>query len=250
MQLSHQSARLDRREPDPPRLSPRAYQTASHASSWEEIWEAGPYYARVGQMLENAKRYAIFVGWQIDSRLQIPGTRGPERLRDMLVRLCEERPGFEIFVLMWAHAYFYVPERELWQARIWEDAHPRIHFVFDSRHPFGASHHEKVCIVDGEIVLCGGIDLCDERWDSPDHLFHDRRRSLDGKSEHHGPYHDLAVQVTGEVCAWVQDHVGRRWREISSIPFPSPPPARWQAKKHLVYVSRTMAEIDMPDAGP
>ena len=84
---------------------------------------------------------------------------------------------------MWDHAYFYVLERETWQGRIWDDLHPRVHFIFDNRHPFGGSHHEKLCIIDGTTAFCGGIDLCDERWDSPQHLYTDPRRSLQWEVE-------------------------------------------------------------------
>ena len=122
--------------------------------------------------------------------------------------------------------------------------HPRVHFVFDNRHPFGGSHHEKIFIVDGVKALCGGIDICDDRWDEPQHLYSDPRRSLDGLRERHGPYHDIAVQVTGPVCHEIQEHVGRRWRAISSISFPSPPQTHSKSDSgYQVYLSRTVAKI-------
>ncbi len=96
-------------------------------------------------------------------------------------------------------------------------------------------------------MLCGGVDLCDERWDSPLHLYEDPRRSLTWTREHHGPYHDLAVQVTGPVCAYVQEHVALRWYKISSIPFPSPSlsEASRSTPGHKVYISRTSAPLDI-----
>jgi phosphatidylserine/phosphatidylglycerophosphate/cardiolipin synthase-like enzyme len=234
-------------------LSPRAYARASRAESWTEIWEAGPYYARLSRLLEDASEYAIVAGWQIDSRLPMPAPGGgTERLREKIVRLCEAKPGFHFYFLMWDHAYLYVLERERWQRRIWKNAHPRARFVFDNRHPFGGAHHEKLVIVDGRVALCGGVDLCDGRWDSPEHLHDDPRRSLDGRRETHGPYHDMAVEVRGPVCTELHRHLALRWRASGAEGFPPPraPEPLLSSEDperggHRVYLSRTAA----PPAG-
>jgi phospholipase D1/2 len=237
-------------------LTPRAYQAALPAYSWEEIFDAGPYYDRIAELLEDAQHYAIFVGWQIDSRLPFPRPFRPgqtprrafglECLKEKILRIAKEKPDFQFYFLMWDHAYFYVLERQNWQGRVWDHIHPNVHFIFDNRHPFGGSHHEKICIIDGKTALSGGIDLCDERWDSPNHFFHDPRRSLGRKTENHGPYHDIAVQVTGPICGEIQNHIRSRWEAISCIPFPSPPAfSRPQEPlTHEVYLSRTFANID------
>ncbi|MBC7692532.1 MAG: hypothetical protein H7222_12275 [Methylotenera sp.] len=245
-------------------VSKRAYSLASHADSWEEIWEAASYYQQISELLEDAQHYAVFVGWQVDSRLPLPRpqrgtrdeavrslTRSLETLKEKVIRLCESKPDFQIYFLIWDHAYFYVLEREQMQGRIWDDIHPRVHFLFDNRYPYGGSHHEKIAIIDGTTAYCGGIDLCDERWDTPQHRFVDRRRSLDWKREHHGPYHDLAVRVTGPICAAIHEHIARRWRLLSSIPFPELPlEARTETKaRHQVYLSRTIAHVDGGERG-
>ncbi len=242
-------------------LSARAFNRIAAANSWEEIWEAGPYYDRVSELLEDATEYAIFVGWQIDSRLCLkrPLRKGQsfqalpkETLREKVIRLCQEKPGFRVYFLIWDHAYFYVLEREIWQGRIWEDIHPRVHFIFDNKHPIGGSHHEKICLFDGKTALCGGIDLCDERWDSPQHLYMDPRRSLNWSGEHHGPYHDLAVQVTGPICAGIHDHIAARWRALSSISFPDSYSFKVLSSDsigHSVYLSRTIAQVEHPLRG-
>lgn len=31
------------------------------------------------------------------------------------------------------------------------------------------AHHEKLCIIDGEIAFMGGLDLCFGRWDTHQH---------------------------------------------------------------------------------
>ena len=244
------------------KLSPRSYQTHSRAHSWEEIWEAGPYYHRVSDLLENAKKYVVFVGWQIDSRLRMPKPHSGlssgqepvrfESLKEKVLRLCAEKPQLQIYFLIWDHAYFYTLERENWQGRVWDEIHPRVHFVFDNRHALGGSHHEKVCLIDGKFAFCGGIDLCDERWDSEQHLYSDPRRSLSGLRENHGPYHDLAVQVSGPVCADIHEHIALRWRKLSTIPFPTVAPHLvCEAEPgHPVYFSRTQSSPGTLDEKP
>ncbi len=240
-------------------LSRRSYSSVSSAGSWEELWEAGNYYDRVSELIEDAQHYAIFVGWQIDSRLPFRHPQRPETvsssnswqpsvesLKEKVVRICREKPDFHVYFLMWDHAYFYVFERELLQGQVWENIHPNVHFIFDNRHPFGGSHHEKLVVMDGKVALAGGIDLCDERWDSPQHFFEDPRRSLNLKHEHHGPYHDVGVQVSGPVCTEIHRHIEHRWRTLSSLSFPPPSQETTETihESHRVYVSRTLSSVD------
>jgi len=237
-------------------LSRRSYGELCIATHWEEIWEAGNYYDRLSEVFESARHSIVLVGWQIDSRLPMKrpnrdfGEPERETLKQKIIRLCESKPDLHVYILMWDHAWFYVYEREVWQGRIWEDIHPRVHFVFDNRHPLGASHHEKLCLIDGRIALCGGIDLCDERWDTRAHLHHDCRRSLDLKREHHGPYHDLAVQVGGPICREIHRHIAERWERISGTPFPEEPRFQNETHGHAVYFSRTLAHIDIERGKP
>lgn len=238
-------------------LSPRSYQCLTAASSWEEIWEAGPYYERVSKLLEDAQQYAIITGWQIDSRLPMPrpgrpGAETPmqETLQSKILRICDEKPDFHFYILMWDHAYYYVSERECWQGRVWDLHHPRVHFIFDNRHPLGGAHHEKTILFDGGIALTGGIDLCDDRWDTPQHRYFDPRRSLSGTEDPHGPYHDLSVLLTGPITRILHKNLARRWQALSSIPFPPPAPLPAPNRRALhaadqaLYVSRTQVDVD------
>ncbi|NIQ94797.1 MAG: hypothetical protein GWN87_11745, partial [Desulfuromonadales bacterium] len=44
--------------------------------------------------------------------------------------------------------------------------HNRVHFRMDDRHPVGASHHQKIVVVDDRIAFVGGFDLARCRWDT------------------------------------------------------------------------------------
>ncbi len=217
------------------------------ASSWREIWDAGPHFERVSELLESARRSVVIVGWQLDSRLRLSKNE-TECLREKVLRLCERNPELQFYLLLWDHPIFYIPQREWLQTRVWEELHPRVHLVFDNHHPFGASHHEKIIIVDGQTALVGSTDLCDERWDSPRHLPFDRVRSLDHQSDSYGPYHELGLELSGPVCLELLKHIESRWRLLSTIPL------LVEADRNQlsllaptqIHLSRTHSELDEP----
>src|SRR5262249_36818256 len=64
-------------------------------------------------------------------------------------------------------------------------------------------------------------------------------RSLNWREDRHGPYHDLAVQVSGPICAELQRHLSERWNALSSLPLPDPRPPWDSQGGHAVYLSRT-----------
>ncbi len=234
-------------------LSRRAFWKPGLAASWEELWDASEYFNRVSALLEDARRWVLIVGWQLDSRLLLSRNGRAdaplETLRNKVLRLCSERPHLHFYLLLWDHPTLYIPQREWLQTRVWEELHPRVHLVFDSRHPFGASHHEKLVEVDGRVTLTGSVDLCAERWDTPRHPPHDSRRSLDRRGEEYGPYHELAVQVTGPICRLLRQHIRHRWRRLSTIPLPDAPARRRQSNHgegayHRVWISRTRSAVD------
>jgi cardiolipin synthase len=61
--------------------------------------------------------------------------------------------------------------------------------------------HRKLCVVDGEVAFCGGINLLDDHWD-PNH----------GALEQ--PRLDFAVRATGPLVADVHETMLRLWRRL------------------------------------
>src|SRR3546814_11503296 len=64
----------------------------------------------------------------------------------------------------------------------------QIVFCLDDCVPLGASHHQKLVIVDDTIALTGGIDLAIRRWDPPHHRLHDPAR-VDPAGTPSRPFH-------------------------------------------------------------
>src|SRR3546814_17164999 len=82
-----------------------------------------------------------------------------------------------------------------------------ITFKFDSAHPIGAAHHQKIVVIDDALAFCGGIDMTADRWDTSAHLDDDpRRRRPSGRF--YGAWHDATValdkirQAAGREIEW------------------------------------------------
>jgi len=156
-------------------MAPNVGRTAPVAAS-AVIVDAKAYYKAFYAAARLARRSILLAGWQFDTEAVL--LRGgdareadlPVMLLPFLTALCERTPELQIHVLAWDYSVAYAFEREWLQD--WKfalDAHERIHFEFD-RHPRPTgSRHEKYVVIDGALAFAGGADICDERWDDPEH---------------------------------------------------------------------------------
>jgi len=86
-----------------------------------------------------------------------------------------------------------------------------IDFKFDSAHPVGCSHHQKIVVVDEKFAVCGGIDMTSDRWDTREHRHNDKRRRRP-TGRHYGPWHDVTMMMEGEVAQALGELGRDRWR--------------------------------------
>ena len=131
--------------------------------------------------------------------------------------MVERRPDLHVHLLIWDVSLVFGPSRTLDQMFDDWQAHPRIHFHLDGRHPFVAAHHEKIVCVDDALAFCGGIDLTVKRWDTPEHAPADPRRT----DAHDGPYsavHDLQMAVGGEAARAVAELARIHWADAVGEP--------------------------------
>jgi phosphatidylserine/phosphatidylglycerophosphate/cardiolipin synthase-like enzyme/uncharacterized membrane protein YdjX (TVP38/TMEM64 family) len=177
--------------------------------------DAQAYFSAVITALERAQKSIFIAGWQIDSRLRLnPDQEGgaPLLLGNFLHRLVERRRKLHIHVLVWDFAMIYALEREIIPLYFYPwRAHRRIHFHLDSFHPLGASHHQKMIVVDDALAFVGGMDLAECRWDTPEHAAFDARR-MDSRSRPYRAYHDVQLMVDGEAAALVAEIFKQRWQ--------------------------------------
>jgi uncharacterized membrane protein YdjX (TVP38/TMEM64 family)/phosphatidylserine/phosphatidylglycerophosphate/cardiolipin synthase-like enzyme len=177
------------------------------------------YFGAVRQALVRARHSILILGWDIDSRmLLVPDGANdgyPEPLGDFLNEVVARQPALRGYVLSWDFAMLYAMERE-WLPIYKLDwrTHRRLHFRLDDRHPAGASHHQKVIVVDDALAFVSGFDLTRCRWDTSAHACDDPRR-VDHRGEHYGPFHDVGVVVTGDCARALGDLARERWRRAT-----------------------------------
>lgn len=174
------------------------------------IIDGAAYFAALAELFPKARHSIKIVGWDVDGRACLLPEEN-KTLGDLLCSIAGEKPDIEISILQWDFALVYAFERE-WLPTLGFDwrAHPSIRSHLDGYLPSGASHHEKVVVIDDEIAFVGGIDLTTNRWDTSEHLPDDDRRiDCDGNS--YAPWHDLQMIVSGDAAKAVSDCVAQRW---------------------------------------
>lgn len=184
------------------------------------------YFLAFAAAVEQARHSVFILGWDIDSRIRLwrddrPGTL-PCELGAFLNEVVARRNGLHIYVLDWDFALLYTLEREpLPLFSFGWRSHRRLHFALDDNHPVGASHHQKVVVVDDRLAFVGGFDLARGRWDTPEHRPDDERRVDNGTP--YPPFHDVQMMVEGEVAAALGELARQRWRRATGD---RPRPAR------------------------
>lgn len=187
------------------------------------------YFPAVGTALARAEHAAWILAWDLDRRMRLfrdgpPPDGMPAELGPFLDALCRRRRGLHLYVLLWDYAMIYALEREpLPVLNLGWRSHRRVQFRMDGQHPVGASHHQKVVVVDDAVAFAGGFDLSKWRWDGPEHAPGDpRRHDPDGRP--YQPFHDVAVAVDGGAAAALGGLARRRWADAGGEAA-EPPPA-------------------------
>jgi len=184
--------------------------------------DAAAYYATLRQALLRARRSVHIVGWDIDSRVDLAPDGAadgePTRLRALLCRLVERTPDLRINLLLWDYSTLYALDREpLPRVSLGWQTPAQIHVCLDDQVPLGASHHQKLVIIDDSVAFCGGLDLCSRRWDTPEHA-PDQPARVDPDGLGYAPFHDVQLMIDGEAAGALAELVHLRWHEASCQP--------------------------------
>lgn len=196
--------------------------------------DADAYFRAVRHAIAHARHSVFILGWDIDSRARlVPDGAAdglPERLGDFLHTVVARRPSLRAWVLSWDYAMVYQLEREwlpVWKLG-WR-THPRLRFRLDGRHPLGASHHQKVVVVDDALAFVGGIDLAGSRWDRSEHRADEPLR-VDAAGRPYPPFHDVQAMLDGPAAAALGELARERWRRAGGRrPRAEPRPATARA---------------------
>ena len=185
----------------------------ARASEASVIVDAADYYRIIRSAMIAAQKRIFIVGWDFDTRIALdPDEHGKgETLGRFFLNLAREKPSREIDILKWnfgALKQFTRPAAVVWLARWWKTK--AIDFRFDSSHPPGCSHHQKIVVIDDHLAVCGGIDISSSRWDTNEHRDDDPRRTgPDGKP--YMPWHDATMMMRGPVAAQLAELGRERW---------------------------------------
>lgn len=178
------------------------------------IVDAADYYRIIGAAMAAAEKRIFIVGWDFDTRIALsPDEHGKgETLGRFFLRLAKEKPERQIDILKWnfgALKQFFRPAAVVWLFRWWRTK--SVDFRFDSSHPVGCSHHQKIVVIDDCLAACGGIDISGRRWDTSEHRDGDTRRTgPDGKP--YMAWHDATMLMRGDVAAALSELGRERWK--------------------------------------
>jgi phosphatidylserine/phosphatidylglycerophosphate/cardiolipin synthase-like enzyme/uncharacterized membrane protein YdjX (TVP38/TMEM64 family) len=191
--------------------------------------DAGQYFAAVRQALLKAHSTVFIVGWDVDSRTRLVGESGkaddgfPEELAPFLSALISRRPKLVVYLLVWDYSLLYALERELFPVVSLQWRTPRrLRFCLDDDLPLGASHHQKIVVVDDSIAFSGGLDLTIRRWDNREHKAINPQR-VDPADVPYAPFHDVQAVVDGEAAIALGKLARERWARGACE---RPPPIR------------------------
>lgn len=249
-------------EEEGPAVSSTVWRFA-RASRAHVVVDAAAYFDLMQDAMLKARQRIFLIGWDFDSRIRLGEgrrwwnlprrTRFPARIGAFFVWLVHRNPRLEIRLLKWnfgALKFIFRGTMIVDLARWWLNR--SIDFKFDSAHPLGCSHHQKIVVIDDRMAVCGGIDMTSDRWDTRAHLHQDmRRRRPNGKL--YGPWHDVTMMLEGDVAATLGDLGRARWTRAGAKPMApcapqaeSPWPERLKAEFHDVEVgiARTCAAYD------
>jgi len=194
--------------------------------------DGASYYGALREAMKMARHTIFIAGWDIDSRTPLVGESGeakdglPVALGPFLAALVARRPELRVKLLLWDYSVLYALERELLPALTLHWNTPaQIELCLDDEVAFGASHHQKIAVVDDALAFSGGLDLTIRRWDTPAHKPVNPHR-IDPRDETYPPFHDVQMMVDGAAAGALADLFRDRWRRgcCEDLPARAPRP--------------------------
>jgi Phosphatidylserine/phosphatidylglycerophosphate/cardiolipin synthases and related enzymes len=179
--------------------------------------DADAYFKAFVAAARRAQRSILIAGWDFHSRTRLlcEDEKGRElELGAFLNDLVRRKRGLHVHILVWDYPMIFGLDRE-WSPSYgfgWKPKR-RVHFKYDNTHSIGASHHQKVVVIDDAVAFCGGIDLTCKRWDTCEHAPDNARRVVQGAP--YPPFHDLAMAVDGDAARALGDLFRERWRRAT-----------------------------------
>jgi phosphatidylserine/phosphatidylglycerophosphate/cardiolipin synthase-like enzyme len=219
------------------------------------IVDAADYFRIVRDAMLEAREQIIIVGWDVDPRILLDpenegpddddseDENGPNSLARFIPWLARRRPELRIQLLIWnmGALKMLTRGRAIFTLIHWRLSR-HVDIRFDSSQPIGATHHQKIVVIDDSIAFCGGIDMTSDRWDTPEHEDGDPRRRLPG-GRPYMPWHDTIGAVDGNAAAAIGELARDRWEKATgrSLPVPTRHTAPWPKRLRVLTENRQVA---------
>ena len=179
------------------------------------IVDAADYFAVVRQAMMLAEKRIMLIGWDFDARVRVGPkwnpTGAPSTIGRFVLWLARNNPELKVYLLRWDFGAFKALFRGTTPVTVARWAmHKRIHVKLDSAHPFGASHHQKIVVIDDCLAFCGGIDITSHRWDTRAHEDGDPRR-VGPLGAAYPPWHDATMALSGPAARALDELARERW---------------------------------------
>lgn len=191
--------------------------TATYATP---LIDCANYYKALHSSIVKAKHSIFIVGWDIDSRIRLirgedeKRSEAPSVVSDLLAWKAEQNPDLKVYLLRWDSSLAFFAQREMWAKEVWDEKTPdNVETVLDDSIPMGGSQHQKIIIIDDEVVFSGGMDVSTNRWDTRDHPVISAER--DGPDGEYGPLHDVQAVYSGPLVKEFGELVRWRWLRVA-----------------------------------
>jgi len=224
------------------------------------IVDAADYFRLARQAMLRAQRQILLIGWDFDTRICLDYDAqdgAPAELGEFLSWLPKHRPGVQVYILKWDVGAISLLGRGTTLLRLarWA-ASDQIHFKLDGAHAPGASHHQKIAVIDDALAFSGGIDMTADRWDTREHRDDDERRRRPTTHRRYQPWHDATMAVDGAAAAALGELARERWKAAGGKPMappasesdPWPDELEPQFRDVDVAIARTRGEYDREPA--
>jgi phosphatidylserine/phosphatidylglycerophosphate/cardiolipin synthase-like enzyme len=180
------------------------------------IVDAADYFNIVRHAMMAAEKRIMLIGWDFDARVRVGPkwnpTGAPSTIGRFILWLARHKPELRVYLLRWDFGAVKALFRGTTPITVARWAlHPRIQVKLDGAHPFGASHHQKIVVIDDCLAFCGGIDITSHRWDSREHLDGDPRR-VGPHGSSYQPWHDATTALSGPAARALDELARERWR--------------------------------------
>ena len=192
------------------------------------------YFKAARSAMSKATRSVHLLGWAFDPDARFsPGEDGGgpsgDRIGAFLKHLACNRPHVDVRLLVWKSALPIAASQNFFphRARAAFRSSP-VRFRLDGALPLGACHHQKAIVIDDRVAFCGGGDIAPDRWDTPEHLDGDGRRT-----SHMGRIfparHETMTVVDGPAAASLGELFRDRWRRATGQQLAPPEPEEREA---------------------